>query len=154
MCMKRWSRPLLTVGLLSLSLLALPAAAADEAGSEEGTLVNVKLPAGGGELPDPEKVVESLLAKGGKHIVKVERRKDDAQDVMSLKIWGPMVPASDIQGTLREAFPVLARADIQVSAVPASEKPKLEEGVRGGDGTRRVKKVIKKEVDTQEKAQQ
>ncbi len=142
MCVKMWSRPLLTVGLLSLSLLALPAAAAEDAGGEAGTLVSVKMPAGG-ELPDPQEVVESLLAKGGKHVVKVERRKDDAQDAMSVKIWGPMVPASEVQGTLREAFPVLASADIQVSSVPASEKPKVEEG---RDGERRVKKIIKKDV--------
>jgi len=150
MRVKMWSRPLLWVGLLSTGLYALPAAAAEE---EAGTQVSVKLSKASGELPDPEKVVESLLAAGGEHQVKVTRQKGPESEDLTLKLWGPTVPAADIPQTLREAFPVLARADIQVSEAPASEKPKVDEALRQGDGTRKVRKVIKK-VEVQEKAQQ
>jgi hypothetical protein len=154
MRVKMWSRPLLWVGLLSLGLYAEPAAAAEEEG---GTQVSVKLPAGSGELPEGEKLVEALLAAGGKHVVKATRQKSPEQDHVTLQLWGPTVPAADIPKTLRDAFPVLARADIQVSALAASERPKVEEALRrGGDGTRKVRKIIKKHVEEKdvEKEQQ
>ena len=151
MRVKMWSRPLLWVGLLSFGLYAQPAAAAEEEG---GTQVSVKLPTGSGELPEGEKMVEALLATGGKHVVKATRKKSPEQDHFTLQLRAPTVPAADIPKTLRDAFPVLARADIQVSALAASERPRVEEALRGEDGTRKVRKIIKKQVDEQEKEQQ
>jgi hypothetical protein len=151
MSVKMWSRSLLCVGLLSLGLYAVPAAAAEEG----GTQVSVKLPAASGQLPEPEKLVESLLATGGQHTVKVTHQKTDGQSDLTLKVWGPTVPAAEIPKTLRDAFPVLAKADIQVSALAASERPNLEQELRGtGDGTRKVRKIVKKEVNVQETEQQ
>jgi hypothetical protein len=135
MNVKNWSRHLLSLGLLSLALGALPAAAAEEG----GTQVVVRLASG--ELPEPEKMVQSLTATGGKHQVEVKVRKTSEQHEATLKLWGPTVPQADIPQTLRDAFPALATADIQVSALDASEKPRIEEG----EG-RRVRKIIKKEV--------
>ncbi len=135
MNVKNWSRHLLSLGLLSLALGALPAAAAEEG----GTQVVVRLASG--ELPEPEKLVQSLTAAGGKHQVEVKVRKTSEQHEATLKLWGPTVPQADIPQTLRDAFPALATADIQVSALDASEKPRIEEG----EG-RRVRKIIKKEV--------
>ena len=108
MRVKMWGRPLLCVGLLSLGLLALPAAAA---GRGDGR----RHPGGGeaahgsGELPDAEKLVESVMAGGGKHQVKVKRTTSAEQQDLTLQLWGPIVPAADIPRTLREGFPVLAR---------------------------------------------
>lgn len=151
MRVKMWSRPMLCVGLLSLGLYAVPAAAADE---EAGTQVSVKLAAGSGQLPEPQKLVESLLAKGGEHTVKVTHQKTDGQSDLTLKVWGPTVPAAEIPKTLRDAFPVLAKADIQVSALAAGERPNLEQELRGsGDGTRKVRKIVKKEVKETEQQQ-
>lgn len=140
MSMKHWSRQLLSLGLLSLALGALPAAAVEEG----GTLVVVRLANGSGELPEAEKMVQSLTAAGGKHPVEVKVRKTPEQHEATLKLWGPTVPQAEIPQTLRDAFPALATADIQVSTLDASERPRIEE-VEG----RRVRKIIKKEVHKQ-----
>ena len=142
MRVKMWSRPLLCVGLLSLGLYAVPAAAADE---EAGTQVSVKLAAASGQLPEPEKLVESLLAKGGEHTVKVTHQKTDGQSDLTLKVWGPTVPAAEIPKTLRDAFPVLAKADIQVSTLDASQRPNFEQELRSPEDGKQVKRIIKKQ---------
>jgi anti-sigma factor RsiW len=141
-----WSRPLLSAGLLSLGLFALPAAAADA-----GTQVTVKLKPGQ-ELPDAEKLVQALEASGGEHKVYVKAEKRPEGQQLTLKLWGNTVPVADIPATLRQGFPVLAQADIQASMLdPAEQPPTLErrelEGTPSADGTRRViKKVEKKTV--------
>jgi hypothetical protein len=137
MNLKNWSRHLLSLGLLSLAFGALPAAAAEEG----GTQVVVRLANGSGELPEAERMVQSLTAAGGKHQVEVKVRKTPEQHEATLKLWGPTVPQAEIPQTLRDAFPALATADIQVSTLDASERPRIEEG----EG-RRVRKLIKKEV--------
>ena len=141
-----WSRPLLSAGLLSLGLFALPAAAA-----EQGTQVTVKLKAGQ-ELPDPEKLVQALEVSGGEHKVFVKAEKRPEGPHLTLKMWGTTVAVADIPATLREGFPVLAQADIQASLLDPSEQPPTLEGREletrtSADGTRRViKKVEKKTV--------
>ena len=149
MRVKTFNRSLLSVALLSLSLLALPAAAADT-----GTQVQVTMPSGKGELPDAEKLVQALEAPGGEHQVEVKARKSPEQVLLTVKLWGNTVPAADIPRTLRDAFPVLAGADIQVSALDASERPQIsvDELRDGGAGGKRVK-IIKKETREQEQKQ-
>jgi ABC-type glycerol-3-phosphate transport system substrate-binding protein len=137
MSLKHWSRQLLSLGLLSLALGALPAMADDE----QGTQVVVRLANGGGEMPNAEKMVQSLTATGGKHQVEVKVRKTPEQQEATMKLWGRTVPPEAIAQTLRDAFPALATADIQVSTLDASERPRIEEG----EG-KRVRKIIKKEV--------
>ncbi len=137
MSMKHWSRQLLSLGLLSLALGGLPAAAAEE----QGTQVVVRLANASGELPDAEKMVQSLTAAGGKQLVEVKVRKTPEQQEATLQLWGRTVPHQDIPQTLREAFPALATADIQVSALEPSTRPQVEPG----EGKRR-KRIIQKEV--------
>jgi hypothetical protein len=139
MNVKNGSRQLLCLGLLSLALGALPAAAAEEG----GTQVVVRLASG--ELPEAQKMVRLLTAEDGKHPVEVNVRKTPEQHEATLKLWGPTVPQADIPQTLRDAFPALATADIQVSTLNASERPRIEEG----EG-RRVRKIIKKEGHKEE----
>jgi hypothetical protein len=141
-----WSRPLLSAGLLSLGLFALPAAAA-----EQGTQVTVNLKPGQ-ELPDVEKMVQALEVSGGEHKVMVKAEKRPEGQHLTLKMWGNTVPLADIPGTLREGFPVLAQADIQASLLDPSEQPPTLEGreleaTTTADGRRKViKKVEKKTV--------
>ena len=138
-----WSRI-----LIALSFLSLSAQAGTPPGQETGTRVTVKLSQASGELPDPEKLVESLEAVGGEHQVRVKRRKSPEQEELTMDLWGNFVPQADVSKTLREAFPVLSGADIQVSTLDAKERPKLEgEGrlekeLHGEDGAT-VKKVVK-----------
>jgi hypothetical protein len=150
MRVKMWSRPLLSAGLLLLGMYAPPALAADE-----GTQVLVTLPADSGELPEHEKLVQAVKAAGGEHQVKVMHKKSAEQHVITMQVWGNTIPAADIPRTLREGFPVLAKADIQVSALDASQRPNFEElereGLRSTDG-KKVKRIIKKEVtETEQK---
>lgn len=143
-----WSRV-----LVALSFFALAAQAEPPVTHESGTRVTVKLAAAGGEMPDPEKLVESLNAVGGEHEVRVKRRKSPGQEELTVDLWGNTVPQADIPKTLRENFPVLASADIQVSTLDAKDRPKpegdcgLEKELHGEKGTtvKRVVKIIKKE---------
>lgn len=136
-----WSRVLVVLSFFSLSAQA-------SAPEEPGTRVTVKLAEASGELPEAEKLVKSLEAVGGEHLVKVTRRKADGQQELTLDLWGNTVPQADIPQTLRETFPVLAPADIQVATLEAKDRPNLQgEGrlrreLRGEKGTT-VKRVVK-----------
>lgn len=138
----KWSRAL----ALSLFALAAPALAA-----ETGSKVSIQLASG--ELPDPQAVMKSLEAVGGgEKAVKVTRQKAPEGQSMTLELWGPFVPTAEIAATLRQAFPALATADIQVSAL---DTPPPTPDVRELEGTERTVlpdgrvKVIKKVVKEQ-----
>ena len=139
----KWSRI-----LIALSFFSLAAQAETPPGQETGTRVTVKLAEASGALPEAEKLVHSLEAVGGEHLVKVTRRKADGQQELTMELWGNTVPPADIPQTLRETFPVLAPADIQVATLEAKDRPKLDgEGrlrreIRGEKGTQ-VKRVVK-----------
>ncbi len=139
-----WSRALVVLSLFSLSVQASP-----PDNQEQGTRVIVKLAEASGQIPEAEKVVQSIEAVGGEHQVMVKRRVMEGQQELSMDIWGATVPHADIPQTLREAFPVLASADIQVSAIDPKDRPKLGELIRdrhGEKGTvKKVVKIIKKE---------
>lgn len=148
----KWSRI-----LIALSFFSLAAQASTPPGQETGTRVTVKLAESSGALPEAEKVVQSLEAVGGEHQVRVQRRTKDGQQELSMDLWGNFVPQADIPQTLRETFPVLSSADIQVSTLEAKDRPKFEglrrelrgEGGKGEDGktVKRVVKIIKKEQE-------
>jgi hypothetical protein len=138
--------------LVALSFFSLTAQASPSDLQEPGTRVAITLAQASGELPEPEKLVESLKTIDGKHIVQVQLRKSPDQQVVTLDLWGGTVPQADIPKTLRDAFPVLASADIQVSTLDEKDRPKLEgrgrlERELGGEkGTvKKVVKIIKKE---------
>lgn len=125
-------------GVLCVGLLAGGAAWAEET----GTRVEVRLASG--TMPDPEKVVAALITVGsGERQVKVIRKRATGGETLTLDLWGGTVPEAEIPSTLRESFPALAPAEIQVSTLPLSEKPKLEagEGEPSDDG-----KVIRKRI--------
>jgi hypothetical protein len=141
-----WSRALIVLSFLSLSVQASPP------GTEEpGTRVTVRLAAASGQLPDTESVVESLKAAGGEHQVQVRRRHTPDQQELTVDLWGATVPPADIPQTLREGFPVLASAEIQVAALDPKDRPKLDKDcdlkeARGERCTvKKVVKIIKKE---------
>jgi hypothetical protein len=140
-----WTRILVALCFFSLTAQANPSDV-----PESGTRVAITLAVASGELPEPEKLVESLKTVDGKHIVQVKVHKTSEKQEVTLDLWGGTVPQADIPQTLRDAFPVLASADIQVSTL--TERPKLEGRGRmvrelGGEkGTvKRVVKIIKKE---------
>jgi hypothetical protein len=142
-----WSRILIALSFFSLSAQATPPET-----HEPGTRVTVKLAESSGQLPDPEKLVESLTSVGGEHQVRVKRRLTSGQQELTIDLWGGTVPQDSISQTLRESFPVLASADIQVSTLDAKDRPKfegmgrLEHEGKGEPGTvRKVVKIIKKE---------
>ena len=88
---------------------------------------------------------------GGEHQVRVKRRQAAGERKITVDLWGGTVPAADIPQTLRDAFPVLASADIQVTSLDAKDRPKFEglgELEKDGHGERGVVKereIIKKE---------
>jgi hypothetical protein len=142
-----WSRV-----LVALSFFALTARADPPVTHESGTRVTVKLAETSGQLPDPEKLVESLNTVGGEHQVRVQRRKSPGQEELTVDLWGNTVPPADIPQTLRDTFPELASADIQVSTLDAKDRPKpevdcsLEKELHGEKGTvKKVVRIIKKE---------
>ncbi|MFL5347126.1 MAG: hypothetical protein ACJ8AT_20265 [Hyalangium sp.] len=142
-----WSRVLVVLSFFSLSAQAAPPAT-----HESGTRVTVKLAEASGQLPDPEKLVESLASVGGEHQVQVKRRQTAGQQELTVDLWGGTVPPADIPQTLREAFPVLASADIQVTSLDAKDRPKfegmgeLEQDAHGEHGVvKKVVKIIRKE---------
>jgi len=139
-----WSRVLVVLCFFSLSAQANPPP------EEPGTRVSVKLAESVGEVPEAEKLVQSLKSVGGEHRVRVQRHHKDGQQELTLDLWGGTVPPADIPQTLRDAFPVLASADIQVSTLDPKDRPKLEgrelRELRGEKGTvKKVVKIIKKE---------
>jgi hypothetical protein len=129
----------------SLMALSFPALAADD-----GTRVFIQLPKERGELPDAEKMVESLVVLGGgERRVRVKQLVKETVAEVTLDLWAPTPPAQEIPGLLRESFPVLATAEIQVSTLEASSRPKHDESegeptVKGPDG--KVRKIIKKKI--------
>jgi hypothetical protein len=139
-----WSRALVVLSLFSLSVQASPPAA-----EEPGTRVTIRLAEASGQLPEAEKVVQSIEAVGGEHQILVKRRVMDGQQELTMDLWGATVPHADIPQTLQEAFPVLASADIQVSSIDPKDRPKPGELIRerrGEKGTvKKVVKIIKKE---------
>lgn len=132
-----WNRALVILGLVSLSVQAAPPAA-----QEPGTRVTVRLAEASGQMPEPERVVESLEAAGGEHHVRVKRQRSSGMEELTVELWGATVPQADIPQTLREAFPVLAAADIQVASIDAKERPKFE---KEEGRVKKVVKIIKKE---------
>jgi hypothetical protein len=140
-----WSRILIVLSFFSLSVQASPPV-------EPGTRVTVKLAQASGELPDAEKLVESLEAVGGEHQVRVMKRKSPDAQELTMELWGNFVPQADIPKTLRDTFTVLATADIQVASIDPKDRPKfeghgtLEKELHGEKGTvKKVVKIIKKE---------
>jgi hypothetical protein len=147
-----WSRVLVVLSLFSFTVRAEPPVT-----HEPGTRVTVKLAVSSGELPEPEKLVKSLEAVGGEHLVRVQRHKSTEQDELTLDLWGNFVPQADIPQTLRETFPALAKADIQVTTLDPNDRPNmrrlraLEKELDGEPGTgKRVIKIIKKEEKKEE----
>ncbi|AKJ06949.1 hypothetical protein ATI61_10588 [Archangium gephyra] len=143
-----WSRILVVLCFFSFNVQASPPS------QEPGTRVAIRLPESSGELPDPEKVVESLMAAGaGERQVRVIRRNTSGQQELTLDLWGDTVPQADIPQSLRDGFPVLASADIQVSTLDPKDRPtprgegRLERELRDEKGTvvKKVVKIIKKE---------
>ncbi|KFA93296.1 hypothetical protein [Archangium violaceum] len=144
-----WSRILVALCFFSFTVQASPPS------QESGTRVAIHLSESSGELPDPEKVVESLMAVGGgeQRQVRVTRRNTSGQQELTVDLWGSTVPQADIPQSLRDAFPVLASADIQVSTLDPKDRPKprgegqLERELHGEKGkvVKKVVKIIKKE---------
>ncbi|WP_224366269.1 hypothetical protein [Hyalangium versicolor] len=133
-----WSRILVVLSLFSLTTQASPPAT-----PEPGTRVIVKLAESSGQLPDPETLVASITSVGGQHQIQVKHHLTPGQQELTLDLWGGTVPQDSIPQTLREAFPVLASADIQVSTLDPRDRPKSE-GLEDGKVVKKVK-IIKKQ---------
>jgi hypothetical protein len=143
-----WTRILAALCFFSFTVHASPPP------QEPGTRVAIRLAESSGELPDPQKLVESLMAAGGEQRqVRVIRRDSSGQQELTMDLWGNTVPQADIPQSLRDGFPVLGSADIQVSTLDPKDRPKLEgrreleRELRDEKGTvvKKVVKIIKKE---------
>jgi hypothetical protein len=139
-----WSRVLVVLSLFSFTVQAEP--------PETGTRVALTLAETSGQLPEGEKLIESLKAAGGEHQVRVIRRKESGQQELTMDLWGNFMPQAEIPQALRDAFPVLSSADIQVSTLEVKDRPRpreacdLERGAPGEKGTvKKVVKILKKE---------
>jgi hypothetical protein len=110
---------------------------------ETGTKVSIR--AASETLPDAQKVVDALLARGDEHLVRATRHKSQEQEELTLELWGSWMPSAQIQGALRDGFPALAAAEIQVSPLDSSAKPKLDPADldQAHDG-KVMKKIIKR----------
>jgi hypothetical protein len=141
-----WSRALVVLSFFSLSVQASPPAT-----QEPGTRVTIQLALASGQLPDAEKLVESLVAAGGEHQIRVRRQQTTDEQALTVDLWGATVPPADIPQTLREAFPVLASAGIEVASIDPKDRPKAEKDCEmkehhGEQGTvKKVVKIIRKE---------
>jgi hypothetical protein len=141
-----WSRVLVVLSFLSLSVQASPPAP-----EEPGTRVTVRLATASGQIPETESMVSALKAAGGEHQVQIRRRQMPDQQELTIDLWGATVPPADIPQTLREGFPELASAEIQVTALDPKDRPKLDKDcdVKEARGERctvkKVVKIIKKE---------
>jgi hypothetical protein len=127
-----WSRVLVALSFFSLTVHAAPPVT-----HEPGTRVTLRLAEANGQFPEPEKMVESLVAVGGEHEIRVMRRHASGQQELTLDLWGNTVPQADIPKTLRDAFPVLASADIQVSTLDPKDRPEARGGGPPGEGASR-----------------
>jgi hypothetical protein len=96
----------------------------------------------GKAAPDAEKIVEALEAVGGEHQVIANLRQGSGQDELTLDLWGNWLAGSQIPQALRDGFPELATAEINVSSLDAASRPKLESMKL--DDTGGKKKVIRK----------
>lgn len=104
------------------ALTALPALSA--LAEELGTKVSIR--AAKGSLPDPQQVVEALESPGGEHQVRATLRNLEGQEELTLELWGSWMPNTKIPDALREGFPGLFSAEIQVTSLDAAERPKLD----------------------------
>lgn len=124
----------------ALLLLAPLAARADDS----GTRVTIR-PAAGTALPDPEKIVSQLTTVTGDHEVRVSARRSPTGEELTIDLWGQTLDANDIAPTLKQAFPVLASAEITVGAADPKDKPKpdpeLEREARSGAKVKVIRKV-------------
>jgi hypothetical protein len=141
---KMWSSVLAVLSFLPLTVLADPPSHP----REPGTRVTIRLAESSGQLPDAEKLVESLLSAGGDHRVRAKRRQKEGQQELTLDLWGGTVPQAEIPQSLRNAFPVLVPAVIQVAAIDPRDRPgheDLDDDLeREGHGDKKViKKVVK-----------
>ncbi len=132
----------------AFTVLALSGVALAEEG---GTRVSVTLTKAQGALPDPQKMVEALEPLGGgERQVVVKRKNTDVGAEVSIDLWGPSLPSTEIPAALRSAFPVLVQAQIQVAALDAASRPKLDDtGATTTTETTpdgKVKRIIKKRV--------
>lgn len=142
----RWLQKM-SIGAMALWLVGGTAQA-----EESGTRVTIQLAQTAGAMPEAEKLVQAVTAVSGERQVRVMRRDAEGASNVQLDLWGAVLPATEIPGALREAFPVLAQATIQTSTLDASQRPTVElregEVETSSDGTRRV---IKKKVVIEEK---
>jgi hypothetical protein len=82
-----WSRALVVLSFFSLSVQASPPAA-----EEPGTRVTIQLAVASGQLPDAEKLVDSLVAAGGEHQIRVRRQQTADQQSLTVDLWASIDP--------------------------------------------------------------
>lgn len=135
------STELITLAIIATTLPGLPALAADT-----GTRVSIRTAEG--TLPDVQKLVEALESLGAEHQARASVQKSQGQDALTLELWGNWVPGPQIAQTLRDGFPVLSSAEIEVTSLDADSRPKFgaEDGVEVTPDSKGNKTVIKKIV--------
>jgi hypothetical protein len=138
-------RRALSFAVLTLAPLAASAARAEDSGLK----VTVTLAAADGKLPAPEKMVHALEAVGGERQVLARLEKGEKSSTATFELWGHWAPSAEVATLLRQAQPVLAKADIQVTTLDASQKHTFDDKdveemqtPADGHGKRVVKKVI------------
>ena len=132
---------------IAIAVIAATVPGLSALAEDTGTRVSIRLADGKGALPQTQKVVEALEALGGDHLVRATVQKGEGQEELTLELWGNWVPDPQIPQTLREGFPGLSAAEIQVSSLDTPSRPKLD--AADPDGTAGKKTIIKKRVRQQ-----
>src|SRR3954469_24131718 len=116
--MKQWMYAAVVVGTMLSS-----AARADD----PGIRVVIRVPADVA-VPDPEALLTRIAPQGHEGLtVAVHKKAENGIDETRIDLWGKTLAQAEIEGALRSGFPMLAGAEIVVSAVAASEKPAVPE---------------------------
>jgi hypothetical protein len=135
--------PLKLASLIPAAALALAPVIA-HADDPAGVKVTITLASADGKLPQPEKMVHALEVVGdGNRQVMIRLDEADKATTTTLELWGRWAPNTEIPQLLRQAEPVLAKAEIAVSTLDPSLKPKITVP-EGGDDLPHGKRIVKK----------
>jgi hypothetical protein len=112
-----------------------------------GTRVVITVPADSeGSVPAPEALIEKLKTGGAQAPLQamVHKAAQNGLAETKLELWGNILPAAQIEPTLRAAFPSLAGAQIAVTTLDPGQRPPAPEECKDMKPGQKCK-IVKKE---------
>jgi hypothetical protein len=139
-------RTSLLIGLASALAAITPARAEGAA----GTRIEISVPAGT-TAPDAKALVKAVMpadGQGGQRQVRVSVENQNGAQTIRLDLWGPVV--ADAAATLRQQFPALQGANINVSALNEQSKAtSMAVAVEGDPSDPETLAALKKRLEEQ-----